>query len=35
MSEKLRKVCRALNYFEHVLIFASVVSACASLVGVL
>ena len=40
MSEKPKKVCRALNYFEHFLVFVSYVSVCvsisafASLVGV-
>ena len=41
MSEKHEKMRRDLNYFEHVLVFVSVVSDCvsvsivASLVGVL
>ena len=41
MSEKHKKVCRALNYFEHFLVFISAVSGCvlispfALLVGVL
>ena len=30
MSEKYQKVCRALNYFEHFLVFASAVSGCVS-----
>ena len=30
MSEKHKKVCRALNYFEHFLIFISAVSGCVS-----
>ena len=40
MSEKHKKVCRDLNYFENFLVFASAVSGCvsvsafASLVGV-
>ena len=40
MSEKHRKLCKALNYFEHFLNFISAVSGCvsifafASLVGV-
>ena len=40
MSEKHKKVCKALNYFEHFLFFVSVVSGCvsvstfASLVGI-
>ena len=41
MSEKHKKACRALNWFEHFLIFISAVSCCvsisafASLAGVL
>ena len=41
MSEKHKKACRALNWFEHLLIFISAVSCCvsisafASLAGVL
>ena len=31
MSEKHKKVCRALNYFEHFFIFVSVVSGCISI----
>ena len=38
MSEKYKEACRALNYSEHIFIFASAVSGCvsisASLVGV-
>ena len=40
MSEKHKKVCRALNYFDHSLVFVSAVSryvsisAFASLLGV-
>ena len=30
MSEKHKKVCRALNYFEHFLIFFSASSGCSS-----
>ena len=30
MSEKHKKLCSALNYFEHFLIFISVVSGCIS-----
>ena len=39
MSEKHEKVCKALNYFQHFLVFVSGVSGCvltsvfASLVG--
>ena len=31
MSEKHKKVSRALNYFEHFLLFTSVVSGCVSI----
>ena len=31
MSEKHKKVCRALNYFEYFLVFASAVSGCVSI----
>ena len=31
MSEKHKKVCSALNYFEHFLVFISVVSDCVSI----
>ena len=40
MCKKLKKVCKALNCFEHFLVFISAVSSCvlmsafASLVGV-
>ena len=40
MCEKHKEMCRALNYFEHFLVFVSAVSGCvsfssfASLVGV-
>ena len=40
MNEKHKKVCMALHYFEHFLVFVSAVSGCvpisasASLVGV-
>ena len=30
MSEKHKKVCRALNYFEHFLVLISAVSGCVS-----
>ena len=30
MTEKHKKVCRVLNYFEHFLIFVSAVSGCVS-----
>ena len=41
MNEKCKKMCRTLNYFEHLLLFVSSVTACVSistfalLVGVL
>ena len=31
MSEKHKKVCRNLNYFEHFLVFAFAVSGCVSI----
>ena len=31
MSEKHKKVCRALNYFEHFLVFVSELSDCVSI----
>ena len=31
MNEKHKKVCRALNYFEHFLVFVSAVSSCVSI----
>ena len=31
MSEKHKKVCRVLNYFEHFLIFVSAISVCVSI----
>ena len=31
MSEKHKKVCRDLNYFEHVIVFVSAVSDCVSI----
>ena len=31
MNEKHKKVCRALNYFEHFLVFVSAVSVCVSI----
>ena len=31
MSEKYKKMCRALNYFEHFFVFASAVSGCVSI----
>ena len=31
MSEKHKNVCKPLNYFEHFLVFVSVVSVCASM----
>ena len=31
MSEKHKKVCRALNYFEHFLVFVSELSGCVSI----
>ena len=30
MSEKQKKMCRALNYFKHFLVSVSVVSGCVS-----
>ena len=33
MGEKHKKVCRALNYFEHFIIFVSAVSGCVSIFG--
>ena len=34
MNEKHKNVCRALNYFEHFLVFACAVSLCALLLSV-
>ena len=31
MSERYKKVCKVLNYFEHFVIFISAVSGCASI----
>ena len=31
MSQKHKKVCEALHYFEHVLVFVSAVSGCVSI----
>ena len=31
MSEKYKKGCKILNYFEHVLVFVSAVSRCVSI----
>ena len=31
ISEKYKKACRALNYFEHFLAFASATSGCVSI----
>ena len=31
MNEKHEKVCRALHYFEHFLVFVSTVSRCVSI----
>ena len=31
MSEKYKKACRTLNYFENLLVFASAVSGCVSI----
>ena len=34
MNEKHKNVCRALNYFEHFLVFACAVSLCTLLLSV-
>ena len=31
MSEKHKKVCRALNFFEHFFVFISAISGCVSI----
>ena len=31
MSEKYKKMCKVMNYFEHFLIFISAVSGCVSI----
>ena len=31
MSEKHKKVCKALNYFQHFLVFISAVGGCVSI----
>ena len=31
MNEKYKRVCRALNYFKHFLIFVAAVSGCISI----